>query len=185
MLRTGRAEGPLFAWRSPLAGRQWERALSSALVNTVSMQEATIKYYTNRESIGYWGAMVACFGVIGGGASLAAHSFTLTSTLLLGAVAVWYLGYCALSRSCYFISSTRAGFKDLFRTQEVQFEEVRSATKSTGRYSSTLIFGCITRTVTMPLDPIDEAWFSAVKAELVRRGVPVASTAFGFAVKEE
>jgi hypothetical protein len=149
------------------------------------MQESAIKYYTNRESIGYWGAMVACGGVIGGGASLAAHSFMVTSTLLFGAVAVWYLGYWALSKSCYFISTTTAGFKDLFRAHEVQFEEVRSVTTSTGKYSRTVIFQCATRTVTMPLDPIDESWFSAVKAELLRRGIPVSSTAFGFPVKEE
>ena len=148
-------------------------------------QESTIKYYTNHESIGYWGAMVACGGVIGGGASLAAHSFTLTACLLLGAVAVWYLGHWALSKSCYFISPTKAGFKDLFRAHEVQFEEVRSVTKSIRKYSHTLIFQCATRTVTMPLDPIDETWFSAVLAELLRRGIPVSSSAFGFPVKEE
>src|SRR5262245_58972309 len=105
--------------------------------------------------MGYWGAMVACFGVISGGASLAAHSFTLTACLLLGAFAVWYLGYWGLSRNCYFISSTKAGFKDLFRTREVQFEDVRSVTKSTGRYHCDLIFECATRTVRMPLDPMD------------------------------
>jgi hypothetical protein len=152
-------------------------------VNTASKQESTIKYYANRESIGYWGAIVACFGLISAGASIAAHSLTLTSSLLLGSVAVWYLGYWALSKSCYFISPTRAGFKDLFRAQEVQFEEIRSVTQSTGRYSRTLIFECATRTVTMPLDPIDETWFSAVKAELLRRGIAISSRAFGFTLK--
>ena len=159
------------------------RFVGFVIVNT-SAQESTIKYYTNRESIGYWGAMVACFGVISGGASLAAHSFMVTSCLLLGAVAVWYLGYWALSKSCYFISPTKAGFKDLFRAQEVQFEEVRSVTQSAGQYSNTLIFECATRTVSMPLDPIDETWFAAVKAELLRRGIAVSTTAFGFGLKE-
>jgi hypothetical protein len=37
----------------------------------------------------------------------------------------------------------------------------------------------------MPLDPIDESWLSAVKTELLKRGVPISSTALGFSVKEE
>jgi len=148
-----------------------------------SAPESTIKYYTNRESIGYWGAIVAGVGVISGGASLAAHSFRLTAGLLLGVVAVWYLGYWALSKSCYFISPDNAGFKDFFRTREVQFAEVRSVTRSTGQYSSTLVFECATRMVTMPLDPIDETWFSAVKAELHKRGIEISSSAFGFKLK--
>ena len=154
-------------------------------MNMPSAPESTIRYYTNRESIGYWGAIAAGVGVISGGASLAAHSFRLTACLLLGVVAVWYLGYWALSKSCYFISSTNAGFKDLFRTREVQFEEVRSVTKSTGQYSSTLVFECATRTVTMPLDPLDETWFSAVKVELHKRGIEISSSAFGFKLKGE
>lgn len=154
-------------------------------MNTSSTQESTIRYYSNRESIGYWGAMVGGFGVIGGGASLAAHSFWLTSCLLLGAIAVWYLGYWLLSKSHYFISPTNAGFKDVFRDRKVQFEEIRSVTKSIGSDSQSLIFVCNTRTVTMPLDPIDETWFSAVKAELLKRGIPISSTAFGFPVREE
>ena len=153
--------------------------------NTASTQEATTKYYGNRDSTTVWSAGVACIGLIGVGASLAEHSLKLTSCLLLGAVAVWYLGYWSLSKSCYFISPTKAGFKDAFRAREVQFEEIRSATKAAGSRSSSLIFVCNTRTVTMPLDPIDESWFSAVKTELLKRGIPVSSTALGFPVKEE
>jgi hypothetical protein len=109
----------------------------------------------------------------------------LTSCFLLGTIVVGYVGYWALSKSCYFISATKAGFKDLLRGREVQFEEVRSVSCNVGRYSRRLVFMCGARTVTMPLDPIDEAWFSALKAELLRRGIPVSSTAFGFPVKEE
>jgi hypothetical protein len=148
------------------------------------MNTLPTRYYSNRESAGFFGAIVACFGFISAGASLAAHSLALTSCFVLGAVAVGCLGYWALSRSCYFISSTKAGFKDLFRAREVEFEEIRSFTKSVGRYSQTLVFACRTRTVAMPLDPIDEAWFSALKTELLRRGIPVSCEAFGFPVKE-
>jgi hypothetical protein len=159
--------------------------LGSMIANTASTQEATTKYYSNRDSTAVWNAGVACIGLIAVGASLAEHSLKLTSCLLLGAVAVWYLGYWALSKSCYFLSPTKAGFKDAFRAREVQFEEIRSATKAAGRQSTSLIFVCNTRTVTLPLDPIDESWFLAVKTELLKRGIPVSSTAFGFPVKKE
>ena len=159
--------------------------MGSMITNTASAQEATTKYYSNRDSTAVWSAGVACIGLIATGASLAEHSLKLTSCLLLGAVAVWYLGYWALSKSCYFISPTKAGFRDAFRAREVQFEEIRSATKDAGGRSSRLIFVCNTRTVTMPLDPIDESWLSAVKIELLKRGIPVSSTVLGFPVKEE
>ena len=155
------------------------------IANTTSTQEATTKYYSSRDSTTVWNAGVACIGLIAVGASLAEHSFKLTSCLLLGAVVVWYLGYWALSKSCYFISLTKAGFKDAFRAREVQFEEIRSATEAVGSRSWRLIFVCNTRTVTMPLDPIDESWLSAVKTELLKRGITVSSTTLGFPVKEK
>ncbi len=152
-------------------------------MNTSSPEESTIRYYTNRQSAGVWGAVIACMGVISAGSSLAAHSFTLTSCLVLGAVVVGCLGYWALAKSCYFISASKAGFKDAFRAREVQFNEIRSVTRNTGRSSSTLTFVCNTQTVTMPVDPIDEAWFLALKTELLKRGIPVSFTAFGFPLK--
>lgn len=109
----------------------------------------------------------------------------LTSCLLLGTIVVGYLGYWALSKTCYFISADKAGFKDAFRAREVQFDEVQSVTKDTGRSSSTLTFVCSTGEVTMPLDPLDQGWFSAVKAELLKRGIPFSTTAFGFTQKGE
>jgi hypothetical protein len=151
-------------------------------VSAASTKETT-RYYSSGESSGYWTAFVVCVGFIGAGASLAEHSWKVTLSLLLGAVAVWALGYWALSKSCYFISPVKAGFKDTFRTREVQFEEIRSVTKNTGRYSSTLTFVCNTRTVTMPLDPIDETWFSDVKSELLKRGITVSSKVLGFTQK--
>jgi hypothetical protein len=153
-------------------------------VNTPSTQESTIRYYTNRGSVGAWGGLVAGLGIIVGGASLAAHSFATTSCLLLGTVVVWYLGYLPLSKTCYFISPTKAGFKDPFRAREVQFEEIRSVTKHTSRNSITLIFVCNTRTVAMPLDQFDETWFSDLKTELLKRGITVSTTAFGFTIQK-
>ena len=148
------------------------------------MGEPSIKYY-NDKSAAVWCAMVACGGVIGVGSSLAAHSFLVTSGLLLGMAAVGYMGYWALSKNRYFISASAAGFKDAFRAEEVQFEEIESATRNTGRNGSRwLKFMCRTRVVTIPLDPIDDAWFSDVKAELQRRGIPVSSTVLGVLVKE-
>lgn len=129
-------------------------------------QEPSRKYYNGSDGAGYWSALVAGFAIISGGASLAAHSIIVTAGLLLGAVIVWWPGYWLLSKSCYFISPASAGFKDAFRTREVQFDEIRSVTKSTRQYSSYLTFICNTQTVTMPLDPIDERWFSALKEEL-------------------
>ncbi len=147
--------------------------------------EEPIRYYNNRGSAGAFAAIVATFGVITVGSSLAAHSFLLTSCLLLGAVAIAYLGYWALSKSCYFISSTGLGFKDAFRLREVQFDEIQSVTKNVGRDYMNLAFVCKTRVVTMPFDPLDLAWYPAVKAELHKRGIPISSTAFGITQKEE
>ena len=118
------------------------------------------------------------------GCSLGFHSLVLTLSLLLGVTAVWWLGYWILSKNCYYISSTAAGFKDAFRAREVRFEEIRSVNKSTTRYSQTLTFQCETRTVTMPFDPMDQTWFTAVKAELSKRDIPISMTAFGFPVKQ-
>lgn len=148
-------------------------------------RETTIQYFRHHESVGVWSALVAFVAVIGGGSSLSAKSSALTFCFLLGVAAVWWLGYWALSKSCYFISTTGAGFRDLFRAREVRFDEVRSVTRRTRRYSSTLIFQCATRTVEVPWDPLDETWFSAVEAELTRRGIPVLFEAFGFPVKRE
>lgn len=153
-------------------------------MSAASTKESTTRYYSSRESSGYWTAFVVCVGFIGAGASLAGHSWKVTLSPVLGAVAVWALGYWALSKSCYFISPTKAGFKDTFRTREVQFEEIRSVTKYIGSYS-TLTFVCNTRTVTMPLDPIDETWFSDVKSELLKRGITVSSNVLGFTQKGE
>jgi len=153
--------------------------------NAAPSQEPTTKYYGNRDSIGYWGAMVASFGIISVGASLAQRSLILTSGLLLGSVVVWWLGYWTLSKSCYFISPTKIGFKDIFRTRQVEFDEIRSVTHDAGRYSSRLIFVCDTRMVSMPFDPFDESWFTAVKNELEKRGITVLVAAFGFKVKGE
>lgn len=151
----------------------------------LSPEESTIRYYRHRGSVGVWGAFAAFVAVIGGGSSLSAKSFALTFGFLLGVIAVWWLGYRALSQSCYFISATGAGFRDFFRAREIQFDEVRSVTRRTRKHSITLIFQCVTRTVEMPWDPIDETWFSAVEAELARRGIPVLFEAFGFPVKRE
>jgi hypothetical protein len=153
-------------------------------VSAASTKESTTRYYSSRESSGYWTAFVVCVGFIGAGASLAEHSWKGTLSLVLGAVAVWALGYWALSKSRYFISPTKAGFKDAFRTREVEFEEIRSVTKNIGNYT-TLTFVCSTRTVTMPLDPIDETWFSDVKSELLKRGITVSFRALGFTQKGE
>lgn len=150
---------------------------------TSSTQESATKYYNAGRGIGIWGAVVACFAVIVGVASIAAHSLALTSGLLLGTVAVWCLGYWALSKSCYYISETKAGFKDRFRTREVQFDEIQSVTRDISKYSTTLTFVCNTRKVTMPMDIFDNAWFSALKPELFRRGIPLLTTAFGIPVK--
>lgn len=147
--------------------------------------ETTIQYYRHQESVGVWSALAAFVAVIGGGSSLSAKSFALTFCFLLGVVAVWWLGYWALSKSCYFISTTGAGFRDLFRAREVRFDEVRSVTRRTRKHSSTLIFQCVTRTVEMPWDPFDETWFLALEAELARRGIPVLFEAFGFPVNRE
>jgi hypothetical protein len=154
-------------------------------MNMSATQESPTRYFSNRETLGVWGAVVACFGVISVGASLAVHSFPVTASLLLGMVAVSGLGYWVLSKNCYFISPTKAGFKDAFRAREVQFEEIQSVTKKAGPRSSRLVFVCRHRTVTMPADPINEAWLSAVKAEVLKRGIPFSSTELGFTVKSE
>ena len=144
-------------------------------------QDAPLKIYRSRQSAGVWTAMTVFVAVIGGGSSLASHSFGLTSSLLLGILIVWFAGYWLLSKNLYFVSSTKAGFKDLFRNREVEFANVRSATIRIGRDSRDLIFQCTDDTsVLMPLDPMDESWLSDVKAELAKRGITVTTTAFGF-----
>ena len=149
-------------------------------MNTASAQSTPIRYYSSRDSLGVWSAVVAMFAVIGAGSSLAEHSFSLTSGLLLGTVAVWWLGYVVLSKNCYFISQTSVGYKDFFRAREVQFDEIRSVTKTIRRRSANLIFVCERTSVRMPFDPFDEEWLSAVESELLNRGIKVSSAAFGF-----
>lgn len=149
-------------------------------MKTPLAQEPTVRRYSGRESAVVWTAFVTCFALFGGGASIAARSWKLTFGLLFGTTVVWYLGYWALSQSCYFISATTAGFKDAFRAQEVNFDEVRSATRVIRKSSCTLIFKCDTRTVEMPVDLFDEDWFLAVKAELLKRGITVSTSGYGF-----
>jgi hypothetical protein len=90
------------------------------------------------------------------------------------------VGYWILSKNIYFVSSTKAGFRDVFRTREVQFEEVRSATIRMNRDSRDLLFECATGKIRMPLDPMDQSWLSDVKAELLKRGITISTRAFGF-----
>jgi len=93
---------------------------------------------------------------------------------------VWFAGYWLLSKNLYFVSSTKAGFKDLFRSREVQFVDVCSATIRVGRDSRDLVLQCNDGgLVRIPLDPMDESWLSDVKAELAKREITVSTTAFG------
>ncbi len=149
-------------------------------MNLSPAQDPTGKYYRSRQSAGVWTAGAVLVGVISVGPSFGLHSVLFTSSLLLGIIVVWYVGYWLLSKNLYFVSSTKAGFKDAFRMREVQFDDVRSATIRVGRDSRDLIFECDGETVRMPLDPMDESWLSAVKAELSKRGISVSTTAFGF-----
>ena len=143
--------------------------------------DPTVKYYRSRQSAGVWTAGAVFIAVISVGPSLGLHSALLTGTLLFGIIIVWLLGYWTLSKNLYFVSSTKAGFKDLFRNREVQFAEVRSATIVTNSYGQTtsmnLIFQCAGEfgplDVSMPLDPLNEPWLSDVKTELAKRGITV------------
>lgn len=153
-------------------------------MNATPTEQASMRYYDNHEGVGVWGALFVGISVISVAASLAAHSWVVTFCVMLGEAAVWYLGYWTLSKSSYFISSTKAGFKDLFRAREVQFDEVQSVTRVIGHESRILIFACKTRTVSMPLDVLDERWFFAVKAELHKRGIPL-SCSVGFRLKQK
>jgi hypothetical protein len=129
-----------------------------------------------------WSAGIVCIGLIAAGASLAEHSLLVTAGVLLGAAAVWFPGYWLLSRSCYYLSPTKAGFRDAFQTREVRFDEVQSVTISAGRFSNNLIFTCLGETVFIAVDPVDETWFTAVKAELQRRRIPIITTVAGFRI---
>jgi hypothetical protein len=159
--------------------------LNSAIVNAALPKESAVRYFSSRQSAAVWSAMVVCGGVISIGSSLAAHSWAVTSGLLIGAIVVWWLGYWVLSKNCYYISPAKVGFKDVFRAAEVQFDEVRSVTKNTNRDSITLTFVCDKRTVMMPVDPMDQSWLNAVKTELAKRGIPFSPTMFGLPVTQE
>ena len=149
-------------------------------MNTATGQDAPARFYRSRQIAGVWTAIAVFVGVIGGGSSLAEHSFGLTSCLLLGIIIVWFAGYWLLSKNLYFVSSTKAGFKDLFRSREVQFVDVCSATIRVGRDSRDLVLQCNDGgLVRIPLDPMDESWLSDVKAELAKREITVSTTAFG------
>ena len=150
------------------------------LMNAITPQDPAVKYYRSRQSAGVWTALVVTLSVITVGSSLAQHSFVLTSSLLAGAIVIWFVGYCILSRNLYFISSSKAGYRDAFCTRQVQFDDVRSAHISVGEYHRSLIFVCDEEKIRVPLDPMDESWLSDVKAELLKRGVTVTTTAFGF-----
>ncbi len=150
--------------------------------------DRSVKYYRTSQRAGVWTAIVVMIGVIGGGSSLAEHSLALTASLLSGCAIVWFVGYWALSKNTYFISSTKAGFKDLFRSREIQFAEVRSANIRTnvnleGMTSMDLVFQCVGEfgrlDISMPLDPMDQSWLNEVKAELAKRGITVTTTTPG------
>jgi hypothetical protein len=149
------------------------------VMNSPGASDPTTKYYRSRQSAGVWIAMVITFAVIAGGSSLAAHSFWLTFSLLMGAIVVGYAGYWILSRNLYFVSSTKAGYRDVFCTCEVLFDDVRSAHVSVGESHRDLVFVRDRKNVSVPLDPMDESWLSDVKAELLKRGITVTTTAFG------
>lgn len=149
------------------------------VMNSTAASDPSTKYYRTRQSAGVWSAMVVTFSVITIGSSLAQHSFVLTSSLLAGAAVVWFVGYWILSRNLYFVSSTKAGYRDVFCTREVLFDDVRAARVSIGESHRDLIFVRDTKNVIMPLDPMDESWLSDVKAELLKKGITVTTTAFG------
>jgi len=142
-----------------------------------------MKYYGSRQSTGVWTAGAVFIAVISVGPSLGWHSLLLTGSILAAEIAVWYVGYWLLSKNLYFVSATKAGFKDLFRNREIQFAEVRSATIHTDTgpeaTSKNLIFQCAGEfgqlEVSMPLDPIDDSWLNDVKAELAKRGITIAT----------
>lgn len=135
-------------------------------------QSSAPAIYANRQNAVVWTALVCCLGFISAGASISNHSLALTAALLLGAAVVWYLGYWALSNTYYFISPTAVGFRDRFRSREIQFGEIQSVRKENSRYSILLVFTCSTRTVTIPVDPMNQSWLADVKSELVRRQIP-------------
>src|SRR5215831_3415930 len=103
-------------------------------MNTVPTRDSTIRYYDNRKSadLWKWNAIGFLLVVFIGGASLLVRSLALMSCILLGAVVFWYLGYWLSSKTCYFISSTKVGFKDFFGMHEVRFDEIRSVSEYHG-----------------------------------------------------
>ncbi len=146
-------------------------------------RDEEIRYYRNGDSTSAWTGIVCLIGLVGGGASIAAHSVIVTSSLVTGCVVVWYLGFRLLSSTCYFISPTVLGVKDAFRLREVPFTDIRRVTRRTGRSYSELVLVCESRTISIPLDIMNEDWFIAVKTELRKRNIPVFYEAFGFPVK--
>ena len=129
------------------------------------------KIYGTKQASAVWICLVAVFGIFILSASISQHSLLLTISLLLGTVVLGYIGYWALSNNYYFISETSVGFKDIFRSREVLFDEIQSVSKSSGRSSYDLVFICKKRTVRMPLDPLNNDWYFAVVKELSKRGV--------------
>jgi hypothetical protein len=145
--------------------------------------DPTVKSYYTRQSAGVWTAGAVFIAVITVGPSLGFHSVLLTSGILLVIILGWFVGYWLLSKNLYFVSPTKAGFKDLFRNREVEFTDVRSAyirrdVNGDGMTSVDLIFQCVGNTsVSMPLDPMDQSWLNDVKAELAKRGITMTTKA--------
>lgn len=78
-------------------------------MNLSPAQDPTVKYYRSRQSAGVWTAGAVLVGVISVGPSFGLHSVLFTSSLLLGIIVVWYVGYWLLSKNLYFVSSTKPG----------------------------------------------------------------------------
>jgi hypothetical protein len=168
----GSEDGPVIYWS--------ERGVCDSINHVLTAPDPTLKFYPSSQSAAVWTAMAVFMGVLTGGSSLTQDSLALTSTLLLGIIVVWYAGYWVLSKSVYYVSSSKAGFKDFIRRREVDFSDVRSATLRIGK-SRYLDFQCDDATIVrMPIDTMNDSWLSAVKAELSKRGVTVSTAAFGF-----
>jgi hypothetical protein len=153
------------------------------VMDTPEASNPSVKYYRTRQSAGVWTAMAVFVAVISGGSSLAGHDLRLTFSLLAGVLGVWFVGYWILSKNVYFVSSTKAGYRDVFRSREIQFDEVRSANVAIGRSHKSLNFVCDARNVSISLDPMDDSWLSDVKAELLKRKISLTTTACGFPIE--
>ena len=75
---------------------------------------------------GFWVSVSGCclIGVLQPHADWVFEDWAFVSVVFFGVTGIWVIGFVALRRNQYFISKTSFGFRDVFKTCEIRFDDV-------------------------------------------------------------